>query len=255
MLLPLYTHGKLRPVILIIEMNVLSDILESKLWVKGCDRVIFGNVSDWEFYYCIEGIQTKTWHLIFYSPSSNRLYARSLVIDFKVEHVILRTHNYVSNVYRLFLERPDKRSMTAWSVIEKPLSIDSPSSIPRSTAGIVTPANSQIYYCTPPIMFRDSFFPLKVLQTQHVTNSNNDPTKPMKSFSTTAGYVSYKGNPSDHARHFMKTWIPTISVDSGTFAVSFEVVYNTPRKRGECLECVCPDKLWSPDVSNLLINH
>lgn len=223
-------------------MNVITNIVTSRLWIKGCDGITFEGHSDWRFYYSIQGTETKLWHVIFYQPSSNRMYIRSPVISLKVKNVILQTYSYLSNVYRLILEYTDKR-LDKWSPDAYKPTINLPT-------GIVAAATSQVYRCTPPIMFRDSFSTLNLKQTQHAPIGGRDV------ISITSGYVVYKGDPVNHSGHFPKTWIPAVYVDSGTFDITFEVVYNTPRRRGECLECQCPrGRLWSSDVANLLVNH
>jgi hypothetical protein len=233
-------------------MNIISNIVSSRLWVRGCSAVVFGGSSDWTFYYCLEGMETKSWTLIFYNPGSSQMYIRSPVIDLKVKNVILQTCSYVSNVYKLLLEWTNKTPLLLqlWTADDyKKETISSSSCI---LLGMVNSASSQTYNCTPPVMIRDSFTAIKITHTQH---ASEDVSTNFISTST-AGYVSYKGDPSDHSGHYMKTWIPTIFVDSNTFGVSFEVVYDSPRTTGECLECRCPrDDSWSPDVSNLMINH
>ena len=228
-------------------MEVISNIVCSKMWVKGrSGGVIFDDSSNWTFYYCIEGLETKTWCFVFYNSESNRLFLRSPIIDLKISHVILQSHHYLSNIYKLLLEWRSP-TLQLWSTSKEVVT-----STPKPFR-IVTAALSQTYLCTPPIMFKDSFSPLKLTKTPFLNPMNfSDQQTTLLS----AGYISYKGDPSDHTRHFLKTWIPSVKVNSKTFEVAFEVVYNETRRARECLECQCPQgSSWGPDVSNLLINH
>lgn len=237
-------------------METVINLVTSKLWVLGTSLVSVGN-RYWSFFYSIEGVDTKVYYVIFYNHDLNRMYIRSPVIDLKVDNVILQKCKYVSNVYKLLIEWKKVDKLYLWDPKDTTIvhQQQQPALLKLLKAGIISQSCNETYFCAPPILLRGSFYPLKVENTQHtiVFQDFNGTTT-----TTSGGYVTYRANPkASHAKHYNKTWIPQVTVDSTTFECSFEIVYNTPRSPGECLECVVAARgeYFSPTMSNLLINH
>ena len=225
-------------------MDVLTNVVTSKLWVKGCDGgITFGDSSNWTFYYCVEGCEDKTWHIIFYDTATFRMYLRSPWLDLKVKNVLLQSHSYYSNIFRLILEVLPGPLQT-WELC--------PQGRPAvQQSGLVAAADSQVYYCAPPVMYKDTFPPRKMI------NKTEMPVVGVGKFivQTSSGYLTHGGGGHHHRRHFPKTWIPSVEVNSRTFEVCFQVVHGRSRRPEECLECLPQTGPWSPDISNLLVNH
>lgn len=233
-------------------MEIVVNIVTSKLWVLGNSRVSFGG-HYWTFFYCIEGVNTKAFHIIFYNADLNRMYLRSSIIDLKINNVILQKCKYVSNVFKLLIEWKCNEGLVLWNTKDMNV-VDNTAITGFLKTGIISRSDKETYFCAPSITFRDTFIPLK-LEKSHHARIINDSLTTDDSITSAAGYVMYKGK-TDHTTHFNKTWIPQVTVDSVTFQCSFEIVFDSPRIQGECLECIISqDDSFSSAVSNLLINH
>ena len=234
-------------------MGILANIVTSKLWVLGSSKIVFGD-SLWQFYYSIEGVRTKTCHVLFYDPNKNRIYLKSPILDLKVKNVIIQKCLFVSNVYKLLIE---------WTATGLSLWKGSCKTPTKVNCGIVSPAKKETYFCSPPIMIKDTFAPLEIHAMQHSAIIGDDDDNVNKqqtaTIMTIAGYTVYRAASlsAGHKSHFKKTWVPQVTVDSTTFDCSFEVVYSSKRRQEECLECALIQEhgVHSPAVSNLLINH
>ena len=239
-------------------MEILVNIVTSRLWVLGSTQILFGDAL-WQFYYSIEGVRRKTWHILFYNSKGNRLYLKSPIIDLKVKNVIIQKCSFVSNIYRLLMEWTQEKAdgLALWDCS----SIDCTKYTPNVSCGLVSQSVKETYFCAPPIMLKDTFVPLKVNTTQYPIIENDFSPDKQQQTTSAAGYTVYQlADPSadSHDSHFNKTWVPSLTVDSTTFDCSFEVVFIARRRQGECLECVLKDNgggVYSPAVSNLLVNH
>lgn len=242
-------------------MDILANIVTSRLWVLGSTKIAFGDAL-WQFYYSVEGVRTKTCHLLFFDPKGKRIYLKLPVIGLKVKNVIIQKCCFVSNVYRLLMEWTQKKGdgLTFWDCSSKKES--KKAAAPKVCCGIVSQSFKETYFCASPIMVKDTFAPLKAhTPTQHfiIQHEFNGKTDKQQQTTSVAGYTVYSctaAASSAHDSHFNKTWVPSVTVDSTTFDCSFEVVYTSRRRRGECLECALKEHgVYSPAVSNLLVNH
>ena len=237
-------------------MKILANIITSRLWILGSSNVVFED-SLWEFYYCVEGVQTKTYNVLFYDPKKNRVFFKSPILDIKLKHVIIQKYSVVSNVYKLLIEMTTtEKGLVLWEADNNPRN-------KNNYCGIVSSVKRETYFCAPAIILKDTFTPLKIRNMQHSTficddeNFIKDKKQVNNTIVSMAGYIVYRSNSGNHDNHFNKTWVSQVTVDATTFDCSFEIIYTSKRKREECLECALKNErvVYSPAVSNLLVNH
>ena len=188
------------------------------------------------------------------------MYLKSPVIDLKVKNAIIQKCSFVSNVYKLLVERKGD-GLALWDSFGDS---KKPAAAPKVSCGIVSQSVKETYFCAPPIMVKDTFAPLKARDTtqrfiliEPGFNGHTDKQRQQTTTTSVAGYTVYRAAVDSHDSHFNKTWVPSVTVDSTTFDCSFEVVYTSRRRQEECLECALKDRHdgFSPAVSSLLVNH
>ena len=281
----------MRHTIILSVMEILSTVLASRLWVRGTSRIKFGGRSDWTFMYCLEGTNASPhWILFFYNNQERKIFLRSPTLDLKVSDVVVQKAKYISNVYTIMIERFDpSKPLQLWETpkssnredFERYLSTPTPyvsPSVLYLSGGLVCPTTTERYFCTPPILFRDSRNKqhvqpsLSIYRTQHspldVSCGEND----ISTFicqKNISGYTSYRlrgdspTQTNNHKHHSNRTWISSIFVDQQTFECQFKISRGATRAPLDCLECwgVSEDSpstavnSLNTTMSNLMINH
>ena len=235
-------------------MNIASSIVSSKLWIKGCENVTAVGSNKWTFFYCIEGLESKFWTLLFVNACENKIFIRSQIIGLKLCQVAVQMNRYASNVYNMILESisPVKN----WVLPTDNTNGETYSSEHKNnmaSLGILQSSNSQIYPCAPPIFFKDTYTPVILDKTQE------SPFIRQSKFivSKIHNFTVYKGGiGNNHSSHFNKTSINSLEVDSRTFHVKFIISSQEPRKSGACLECSNSSQgVLNSTMSNLMVNH
>lgn len=249
-------------------MNVVVNLVTSRLWVQGTTHVTFQGRCDWTFFYNIEGVSVKQWTVLFYNNVLKRVFLRSPIIDLKIKDVVVQKCKYVSNIFTLMLENTNPSgTLRLWSTEDVSPEANGESSRQPSPylvpslylVGIVTPAKEETYPCAPPILFLDTLRTDKSACVLEKTQSSPFQVSDWNfTVASVAGYTTYRTGAKDHSAHFNKTWIPSVTVNSDTLECSFEIISNKPRGKQECLECVyggAQSEVLNTTMSNLLVNH
>ena len=232
-------------------MDILRNIVTSKLWICGNNKIVFGSHDCWQFFYSIEGTNIKHWTILFYNNVLNKIYVRSPIIDIKAKDIFVRSTSFISNIYKLVIENTNRDGkFELWSVDERHM-------IQPHLLHSKLPGGSrrETYFCNPAIRYTDQNELNKVAQTNE--NALLDVPEDAKSTTSVCGYTCYKHVYRSHSDHYRRTWIPTITVDCFTFDCSFHIHCSNHRQPKECLQCVWCEvgSTLSPRLSNLIVNH
>lgn len=241
------------------KMDVAANVVHSRAWVQGSTRISFGGRSDWIFFYSLEGVAIKSWSVLFYNDALKKIFLRTPTVDLKIKDIVVQKYKYVSNVYIIMLDSTgvsDTMSATMWSP-------DDGTDRTGPPTGIVTPSNAETYLCAPPVLFKDGrYHSVKsghTLQMERTQHSPPDLGKQRFNVATVAGYTTYQTQQHrTHDRHFLRTWVPRVTVDSDTMECSFVIECATGRDKRECLECTSGlrhGETVNSLLSNLLVNH
>jgi len=248
-------------------MEILENILTSKIWVKGYDGINAMGRKDWVFYYCIENYASKIWTVLFANKHLEKLFVRSELVNIKLEGVIVCESTFFSNTYRLLLEQTGY-SAKKWLVQEQisnegttPVFI--PPTTPPTMSNIFTEVNASdtvLYVCYPPILISDG---IKHSENSLVLDAlDNTPIGINEKYSfpveIVSGYCIFSPTKSSkHKDHMPKTSIPFIKVNKNTLEFELNIKTNLPRCRTQCLECIAvlPENRLNPPLSNLFVNH
>lgn len=257
-------------------MELIKKLIQSKLWIKGVsDRIFALGHHKWSFYYCIEGHNIKTWHILLVNNSIGKCWYRDDHINLGLQNINICECSIIStNIYRLFLDIQNTSSSHIWNMTEDKTALDALKHGVKEPPLLYAISTKQLHLCQSPIVhlgndidvpiWKDGSPPVLPHMEQGSLMEKMD-----SHIGIISGYVAYKPLCNNHTNirlkkqthdkdHFYKTWIPYIYIDVRTMEVSFKINHSKQRHFLECLECMLTsqhDHVLGPALSNLLINH